>query len=449
MRAWPHSAANRIASVALLAYAAAMLVLGVAVFFATHAAFTRQMDASIEQTTNALHGEFRDDGIKGIVEAINQSHGPGPISLGMALFAPGGQRIAGNLQTAMPAPGWQRIVFADPQEGPDPARAKVTLLPGGFRLVVAADLESLEAIDRTILEMFGAAFAVLLLLGIIGAYSLAAYLRRRLAGIESTSAAIVAGDLHQRANVSPAGDEFDRVAASLNAMLDRIAGLVANLRQVTGDLAHDLRTPLSRLRNQLERMRAANADAEVAELVEIAAAQADDVLILFDAILRISEVEEGSLKRAFGPLDLSRLVNELGETIVPLAEDSGRSLEVKVEAGLSVQGDRELLSQAIINLVENAIRHTAVGATIRLIARSNGEGAIVGVQDNGPGIPLADRERVQQRFVRLEAARSTPGHGLGLSLVRAVADAHGAAFKLADADPGVTAEIRFFQRTAS
>lgn len=449
MRAWPRSAANRIALVAFLAYAAAMLVLGAAVFVATHAAFKRQMDASIEATTIALQGEFRDDGIKGLMEAIAQSRRPGPISLGTSLFAPDGQRISGSLLTSMPAPGWQSIVFADPQEGPDPARAKVTQLTGGYRLVVAADLEALEAIDRTILEMFGTAFAVLLLLGIVGAYSLATYLRGRLAGIETTSAAIVAGDLHKRAIVGPTGDEFDRVATSLNAMLDRIAGLIANLRQVTGDLAHDLRTPLSRLRNQLERMRAMKVDAAVEELIEGAVAQADDVLILFDAILRISEVEEGSLKRAFAPLDLSLLVSELGETLAPLAEDSGRTLMLEVVTGLQVQGDRELLSQAIINLVENAIRHTPVGATIRLLVRPDGEAAIVRVEDNGPGIPEAEQERVLQRFVRLESARSTPGHGLGLSLVRAIADAHGARLKLAAAAPGLSATIHFPRRIIS
>lgn len=175
----PRSAARRIALVAFLAYAAAMLALGISVFYATHAAFSRQIDTSIEQTTRALLVEYRDDGVRGISEAIAQQRGPGPISLGTALYDPTGQRIAGNLLTPMPAPGWQRIVFSDPEEGPDPARAKVTALSGGYRLAVAADLELLEAIDRTILSMFGIAMGFLLLLGIGGAMALAAYLRRQ------------------------------------------------------------------------------------------------------------------------------------------------------------------------------------------------------------------------------------------------------------------------------
>lgn len=446
MRAMPRSAANRIALITFLAYALALLVLGAAVFFATHTAFSRQLDSNIEQTANALRGEYRDDGIKGVTEAVSQLHSPGPISLGTALFAPDGRRIAGNLKTDMPPPGWQRIVFADPLEGPDPARAKVTLLTGGYRLVVAADLESLEAIDRTILTMFAAAIGALLLLGIVGTLLLAAYLRRRLGGIEVTAAAIIAGDLHQRAYVGDAGDEFDRVAASLNAMLDRIAGLIANLRQVTGDLAHDLRTPLSRLRNHLETMRMDHDRRTNPASLEEAVEQADDLLVLFEAILRISELEEGRLRKAFKPVDLSRLVSELGEAHIPLAEDLHHTLSVSIDAELWVQGDRELIAQGAINLIENALRHTPPGALVELRAFAQGDQIVVRVKDNGPGIPTHERERVQQRFVRLEVSRSTPGHGLGLSLVRAITDVHGGSLILGAADPGLVAELRFPRR---
>lgn len=448
MKVTPRSAANRIALVTFFAYALALLVLGVAVFFATHTAFSRQLDGNIEQTANALRGEYRDDGIRGVTEAVSQLHNPGPISLGTALFAPDGRRIAGNLKTDMPAPGWQQIVFADPLEGPDPARAKITLLPGGYRLVVAADLESLEAIDRTILTMFAAATGALLLLGIVGALLLAAYLRRRLGGIEVTAAAIIAGDLRQRAHVGEAGDEFDRVAASLNAMLDRIAGLIANLRQVTGDLAHDLRTPLSRLRNNLETMRMDPACRTNPVSLEEAVDQADDLLVLFEAILRISELEEGRLRKAFRPVDLSRLVSELGEAHIPLAEDLHHTLHVSTDAELWVQGDRELIAQAAINLIENALRHTPPGAMVELTAFAQTDQVVVRVKDNGPGIPAHEHERVVQRFVRLEASRSTAGHGLGLSLVRAIADMHGGTLALGDADPGLVAELRFARRAS-
>lgn len=448
MRAMPRSAANRIAFVTFLAYALALLVLGAAVFFATHTAFSRQLDSNIEQTANALRSEYRDDGLRGVTETVSQLHSPGPISLGTALFAPDGRRVAGNLKTDMPAPGWQRIVFFDPLEGPDPARAKVTLLPGGYRLVVAADLEVLEAIDRTILTMFAVAVGALLLLGIVGALLLAAYLRRRLGGIEVTAAAIIAGDLRQRAHVGDTGDEFDQVAASLNAMLDRISGLIANLRQVTGDLAHDLRTPLSRLRNHLETMRMDLGCRTNPILLEEAVEQADDLLALFEAILRISELEEGRLRKAFKPVDLSQLVLDLGEAHIPLAEDLQHTLSARTEIELWVQGDRELIAQAAINLIENALRHTPPGALVELTAFAQADQIVVRVKDNGPGVPKPQYERVQQRFVRLEASRSTPGHGLGLSLVRAIADVHEGSLVLGDADPGLVAELRFPRRTS-
>lgn len=443
------SAANRIALWGWLAFAAATLLLGMAVYFATHVAFSRQIDARIEQATTALMIEYRDDGVRGVQSALDQQGRTRPIGLGTALFDARGTRIAGNLAIPLAQPGWRNIVFTDPGEGREKARAQVTALPGNYRLVVAADLESLEAIDHTILAMFGSTVLALLLLGLAGALLLARYLSRRLEGIETTASAIIGGDLKQRAIVGTSGDEFDRVALSLNTMLDRIAGLIANLRQVTADLAHDLRTPLSHLRNHLERMRGGQAQAAASGSIDEAVEQADNVLALFNAILRIAEVEEGNLRRAFMAVDLSALVSELGETLVLLAEDEQRILHVAVGSGITVHGDRELIAQALTNLVENALRHTPPGSVIDLQVRCDDGGALVTVNDNGPGIPEADRERVQQRFVRLESSRSAQGHGLGLSLVRAIAQAHGATFSLGDARPGLRAEIRFPKRISA
>lgn len=443
MRFRPRSAANRIALAGFLAYAAATFALGLAVLAATHSAFSRQLDASIEQATDSLLTEYKGDGIDGVTGAISEQRGPGPISLGTALFTASGKRIAGNLVTAMPDAGWHRIEFFDPHEGRDPARAKVSLLPGGYRLVVAADLESLETIDRTILGMFGLAFAALMIVGVLGATALAAYLRRRLGPIETTAAAIAAGDLAQRAPASGKDDEFDRVATSLNAMLDRIAGLIANLRQVTSDLAHDMRTPLARLRNQLEALRQSDGEAEREVALDNALKRSDEILALFDAILRISELEEGGLRQAFEAVDLSALVSDIGESHIPIAEDRNHALHLAAQPGLTVRGDRELIAQAVINLIENALRHTPDGTVVALSARHERHGLIVKVEDNGPGIPETDRERVLQRFVRLESARSTPGHGLGLSLVRAVADVHGGELVLDDARPGLVAKLCF------
>jgi signal transduction histidine kinase len=421
----------------------ATFILGVAVLYATHVAFSRQIDTNIDQASDALLIEYRGDGLDGVLEAISQQRGPGPISLGTALFAPDGRRMAGNLVARMPAPGWQQITFMDPREGPDRARARTFVLRGGYRLVVAADLEALESIDRTIFEMFAVAFAALMILGVVGAFGLALYLRKRLQRIETTAGAIIAGDLSQRAFVGEADDEFDRVAVSLNAMLDRIAALVANLRQVSSDLAHDLRTPLARLRNQLEAMRQDRSDADRGELLGLAIEQTDEVLSLFEAILRISELEEGALQRAFSLLDLSALIAEIGDLHLAMAEDCDHAMVVSVAPELKVHGDRELIAQAVINLIENALRHTPAGSTIELAAGHEGDRTTIVVRDNGPGISEAERGQVLQRFTRLEAARSTPGHGLGLSLVAAIAGLHRAELALEDAGPGLLVRLSF------
>lgn len=444
MRVLLNSAAYRIAFGYSLAFALATLLLGLAVHYAAHAAFVRQIDASIDQATTGVMAEFRDDGLRGVIEAVRQRENGGPVSLGYAIFDRRGRRIAGELNTTMPPLGWHPINFVDPQEGLDPARAKATALGPSHRLVVAADLEPLERIDGTILTMFGIAFAALLLFGVTGALLLGAYLRRKLARIDDTARAIVAGELSRRMAIGPRLDEFDRVGDSINAMLDRISGLLANLRQVTSDLAHDLRTPLARLRNQLERLGDDMANDDRRETIYAAVESTDDVLKLFDAILRISELEEGSLKRGFSNLDLGGLVEEIAESHLALAEDSGKSLSVLIEDGDNmVQGDRELIAQALINLIENALRHTPRGAAIGISVQSDPGDIAMVVRDNGPGIPETHHARVLERFVRLEASRSTPGHGLGLSLVQAVARAHGASLALRDCKPGLEVALHF------
>ena len=440
------SAAYRIALVSSLAFAVATLALGASVYYAAHVALARQMDASIEQARDGLLTELHDDGISGLREALAQREARGPDTLGYAMFDPAGRRIAGQMNTTRPKPGWQRIVFIDPKEGPDPARALATALPGGYRLVVAADLEPLEQIDDMILTMFGIACVALVGIGLLGTLLLGGYLRRRLGRIERTARAIVAGDLTPRMAIGPGEDEFDRVSAALNAMLDRIEALVANLRQVTSDLAHDLRTPLARLRNQLEILRDRVRNTPSGAIADDAVERADDVLRLFEAILRISELDEGRLGRRFGPVDLGALVDELGDIHAPIAEDEGRSLVTASSPGCIVGGDRELIAQAIINLIENALRHTPPGSCITLSASCDDETATASVSDNGPGIAPEDRTRIFERFVRLEASRSTPGHGLGLSLVRAIADAHGARIALRDNAPGLEVALIFPRR---
>ncbi|MEO7013111.1 MAG: HAMP domain-containing sensor histidine kinase, partial [Dokdonella sp.] len=401
-----------------------------------------------QQGNVSLLASYADDGMDGLTESIGERERSASNTLAFAVFDQDGRKLAGALETPMPSPGWQRISFRDPAEGIDSGRALVTTLSNGHFLVVAADLEPVEAIAKTILTVFSFGFLAMLVIATVFALVLGRYLKRRLERIAMGSRAFSSGDFTGRAQVGRHGDEFDQLAASLNAMLDRIAALLRNLQQVTTDLAHDMRTPLSHLRSHLERLRD-SPDATRGEMIEVAIEKSDELLSLFAAMLRISELEHADLKRHFGLLDLSELVRDLAETHDPLAEDCGHILLTIADGKpVLVHGDRELLAQACINLIQNALRHTPASSRIELGATYKDGHPTMFVRDNGVGIPDQDHQRVLDRFVRLEAARSTPGNGLGLSLVKAIADAHGAQLELRDAAPGLEVRIVFAKDSA-
>ncbi|MBX9701442.1 MAG: HAMP domain-containing histidine kinase, partial [Acetobacteraceae bacterium] len=271
---------------------------------------------------------------------------------------------------------------------------------------------------------------------------------RRAAAMGAALEGVQEGDLGRRLPVTGGSDEFDRLAARINATLDRLQAAMATLRQVTDDIAHDLRTPLSRLRQRLEGAArgVGPADAWRAE-AETAIAECDAILDLFAALLRIAQVESGAgLRAGFAPFDLSALLESVAEAYAPAAEERGQALAADIPPGIGATGDRTLVAQMLANLVENAVRHGRAGGRVGLALRppaAAGAGAMVVIQDDGPGIPAAERDRVFRRFVRLDAARATPGSGLGLALVRAVAELHGAEVALEDAGPGLRAVLRF------
>lgn len=410
------SAAYRIAFTYAAVFAATILLLGTAVYFAADAEFRSLRDQSIADELTDLSQE----GTPNLVREIGQRETMrGPTPFGYALFDRSGKRITGRLDTPRPALGFSMIVFRDPVEGDDLARAKALDMPNGDRLMVAVDTEAVEEIDATILTLFGVAFVIVLAVGLVSALFLGRYLRGRLGAIGATANAIVAGDLDQRMPVGPNRDEFDTVGLALNAMLDRIAGLMENLRQVSSDVAHDLRTPLLRLRHQLEQVGSVDGAAERA--IE----QGDEMLKLFGSILRIAEVEGGGLAQTFTRVDLSALAEDVGDGFLPALTDSGRSLTWEVEPGAIVLGDRELLAQAIANLLDNARVHTPTGTAVALTLECGEEWVRLSVADDGPGVPSEHRDNILRRFYRGDASRTTPGNGLGLSLVAAVAAAHG------------------------
>jgi signal transduction histidine kinase len=436
------SAAYRIAFVSSAAFALAILLLGVVLFWTMHLDFTRQLDATLREEAATLAAEYRGDGAREVADAIAQREASTSRDrLLYAVFDRNGRRVMGSLRTAPPAPGIHDITFIDPREGPDSGRGLAVGLGDGSILLVAADRERIEEIDRTIVSVFAAAFLLVLLLGAAGALLLGGYLRGRLDVISSAAEAIVGGDLARRMPVSRRGDEFDRLARSLNAMLERIASLVDNVRQVSTDVAHDLRTPLARLRNRLEAGLASRGGAGDAALLEDALHRVDEVLALFAAILRIAEIEGGQIRGTFERVEISLLAAELAESYAPAVAEAGRSLRASVEPGLAVVGDRELLAQALVNLIENAQSHTPVGTKIDVCVEGAKGRVVIAVADNGRGVPPEQRQRIVQRFIRLEESRSAPGHGLGLNLVSAIAALHGGVLRFADNGPGLRAVV--------
>lgn len=442
MLKWRSSAAYRIAFINFGAYAAGLLVLGVVMFVVIHVAFARQLDSMIADEVRELQHEYASGGDRELADAIRaREASKSPTHMLYAVFAPDGRRIHGSFEFGRPELGFKKIVFHDPHEqGPDKGRAIAVDLSPDERLLVAVDSDWLERIERFVIIIFGMALVGLIAVSFGGALVLGSYLQGRLKSIRSSAEAIIiGGDIRRRMPVGTARDEFDELAVTLNRMLDRIEELLEDLRQVSSDIAHDLRTPLARLRNRLEG--GASDQKDFDSLISEAIGQLDNVISLFGAILRVAEVESGETKRFFAAVDLTAMLTELAESYAKAFEDEGRRILWFVEPGLAIQGDRELVAQAVINLLENAQRHTPAETTIRMTASSGAGVVSIQVIDDGPGVPDADLGRITKRFARLESSRETAGHGLGLSLVSAVAKLHGGQLILANSAPGLSATI--------
>lgn len=435
------SAAYRIAIVYSAAVAVATMALGGGIYWAAQGALRGQLDTRIASEMSSLISEYRGEGIAGLKMVIaRRETARATNDLVYALFGSDGRRIAGVMDLPRPPLGWQTILFHDPVEGADPARSLATDLRTGERLVVAADWDEVEKSERLILSLLAAVFAMVVGIGAIGALLLGAYLRRRLSAISNAAEAIISGNLARRIIIGPNGDEFDRLSTVLNAMLDRIGTLLDHLRQVSNDVAHDLRTPLTRLRNQLEEgLQGGVSRATIERAIE----QSDEVLALFAAILRLSEIEAGKLREHFAPVDLADLATEIGESYAPAVEDQGRKLVCRIARAPAILGDRELIAQALVNLLDNAQIHTSIGTTITLsLSVENGRARLT-VADNGRGVAREKWELITRRFTRLEESRYKPGHGLGLSLVAAIATIHRASLVMADNRPGLAVTLAF------
>jgi signal transduction histidine kinase len=307
---------------------------------------------------------------------------------------------------------------------------------------VGRDLKGSEQLKRLLPGTLLWSAILVCVLGLAGGLVMRNLFHRMVSDVAATAAAIARGELHQRVRRSGRGDEFDRMAEAINTMLDRIARLMDGVRQVSNSIAHDLRTPITRARARLEDAAAhAENEAELRAAVERAVVDLDGVTSVFQALMRIAEIEAGSRRSAFAEMDLGPLLADLAELYGALAEENGLSLRLDVPDTLPALGDRDLVQQAVANLLDNAIKFSPRGTQVRLAAYVDDGKVRITVSDQGPGIPDADRERATERFFRGERARSTPGSGLGLALVQAVATLHDGGLMLEDARPGLRATL--------
>lgn len=356
------------------------------------------------------------------------------------------------LVQTMPMPivplSWQSLTrLQDPAMPPGVERIDGVgaRLADGSVLFIGEDATVYATLNRRIAFIFAIVFGAMIGLGLLASMLIASYSLKRVNAISEASAAIMTGDLSRRIEAYGIDDELDVLTEDLNRMLEMIERLVENARQVTNDIAHDLRSPLMRLHSRLVRIArlAAAQDSEVlAQELNEALAQSDLIISLFAALLRLSEIEAGALYGGFVPVNLSALVRGIGDEFILVTEDRGQSFTVAVADALWIDGDTALLTQMVVNIVENAIRHCAAGTAMTLSLEQAGTGTVrLEMTDSGPGIPEAEHERVFQRFVRLDRSRQTPGHGLGLPLVCAIATLHGGRVKLFDNAPGLRVRV--------
>ena len=414
------------------------------VYYTATAAMQADMAAVLRTEALQLTEIHRRDGLSGLAQQIARRMNfrtRGPIFY--LLQAPNRRVVVGNLPGMPPVDGVIDFVpqpdAAEPEteQRPKLTGYGLTLSDGSF-LLVAQDANRLTDMQHAIVRAFAWAGGLTLLLAIAGGAWLGSTFLRRIDAITRTSRAIMEGDLSARIPVRGTHDEIDQLVTSLNDMLARIQQLLDGLRQVSSDIAHDLRTPLGRLRQHLEDARErAKTTADYDQATDAAIEEADALLETFSALLRIAQVEAGAQRSAFAPVDFSALVRSIGEAYQPAAEDSRHKLVIQVEDGVSLTGDRQLLAQMISNLVENALHHTPEGTTVSLGLRKNGAGFEAEVADDGPGIPADEHDKVFDRFYRLDRSRSTAGSGLGLALVKAIAGLHGLSVRLEDRKPGL------------
>lgn len=441
------SAGFRFALLYTIAFVLSAAALGVLVEIAVTSALRDQARQRIDHEVGALSDEFTHGGQVDLDAALNGRLARGGGRLSHAVVAADGHVRIGNPDLA-PLAGSAgsdaRPVSWQGRLRTERAIAASRGLDDGTTLVVSDDLGSIDEVSAILHRAFAVATATSIVLGLGLGVVVSGRLLARVDAVTRTAEAIIAGDLGSRIASNGSGDDFDRLSRTLNRMLDWIAGLLENIRQVTNDVAHDLRTPLTRLRHGLlVNGRTASTVTEYRASIDRAVLEVDEILEIFTALLRIAQIEAGARRAGFRSVDLTDVLRTVGEAFAPAIEDGGRRLTYGCDGPIRIKGDWELLVQLFANLVENALRHTPVGSTIALQTACLGGCVVASVADDGPGIDEVERSKVLRRFYRVEKSRNQKGHGLGLPLVAAVAELHAAEFTLTDNGPGLRASVTF------
>jgi signal transduction histidine kinase len=440
------TASFRVAALQAFLFAVVVAALFSLVWKEIHAYVADQLRVAVEVETASL----REAAQAGTLEPqIRQRLKVRPLGPDYYLLSDAsGNRIIGNLQFKPHVAGWQRVPFHG-AHGLHKGHAKqvdlyVIPLDDGRWLTVGRDNRDIGELDENLTRYFFFSVGVAMLFALLSGGIAGHFFMKTVDRLTGRAERIVTGEEPGPLQLDRGGIEFVRLAGRLDRILKRVHTLMENMRQVSNDIAHDLRTPLTRLRQRLELASTSGADAEFQRLsIERSIADVDDVLATFSALLRISRIQARERQAGFTPLDLSELFASMAEVYGPVAEDTGHIVTAQVQSGLGFKGDRTLLTQMLSNLIENAIHHTPAGTRINLSLSASPEGVVGCVEDTGPGIPAEEHKRVFQRFVRLDSSRTSPGSGLGLSLVAAIAELHRIPVTLGNRQPGLAVMLRF------
>lgn len=444
------SSTLRLSILHMAAFGLSVLVLLWFIYTSTAGFMERQTDETINAEIQGLAEQYSQLGLTGLIRVIKSRVAKDKAGSSVYLltdwkFNP----LAGNLpewpKFRDTGSGWFDATLEDTENfEPRRVRMRYFLLPGNFHLLVGRDVSLRLKMERLIMDALIWGLGLTVVLGGVGGLLTSRWMLKRIDVINKTSREIMAGDLTRRIPSRGAGDEFDRLAGNLNAMLDQITKLMDGVKQVSNNIAHDLRGPLNRIRAGLELSLAkSRTPEEYRAVLEATVSEIDNLLMTFNALLTIAQAESGARRQDFTDIDLTSLAADVAELYDPLAEEKGLTLTVSLAPGVTVPGNRHLLSQALANLLDNAVKYTPAGGTIALSLTAPATGPELTVADTGPGVPAEHRELVLERFARLESSRNTPGSGLGLSLVAAVAGLHRAALRLADNAPGLRVTLAF------